>query len=197
MLEYVVANVALSLLPSVHADADSLIELFEDKTIKSNGLAALVGAHTSSQQQFVDASQAYAPQDSTPGVWDVLFYNQTIAPDGTIPKRVFKFPSDVALAAHPQVADEWANFGANQTDWNVYFSREYVRLSLLNVNVINNLTECTKVLPPAKKSWTQPDKPGMKKWLDMAKNTDKLGKYLDAGGTLSNSLLQQAGVSTS
>ena len=34
------------LLPDVTASADSLIQLFEDKTIKPHGLAALVGAHT-------------------------------------------------------------------------------------------------------------------------------------------------------
>jgi manganese peroxidase len=181
----------------VHADADSLIELFEDKTIKSNDLAALLGAHTSSQQQFVDPDKAFAPQDSTPGVWDSLFYQQTLADAASIPKRVFRFPSDLVISQHPQVIDEWTNFGNNQTDWNIYFSRSYVRLSLLGVNNINSLTECTKVLPPAKKTWSAPDKPGFVKWLNMAKNSDKIGTVVADGDPVTNAVLKDNGVSTS
>lgn len=107
---------ANNLLPPVTGSADFLIELFENKTIKAHGLAALVGAHTTSQQHFVDPSRALDPQDSTPGVWDVKFYGQTT---GTAPKRVFKFPSDVALAAHPKISDEWAEFAGagGQEHW--------------------------------------------------------------------------------
>jgi len=107
------------LLPSPFASADSLIQLFEDKTIRANGLVALLGAHTTSQQRFVNASRANDPQDSTPGVWDVLFYGQTI---GTLPTppRVFKIPSDVALSAHPRMAEEWISFtlAGGQEKWN-------------------------------------------------------------------------------
>ncbi len=46
----------------------SLIALFEDKTIKAHGLAALIGAPATSQQRFVDPSQANNSQDSAPGV---------------------------------------------------------------------------------------------------------------------------------
>jgi hypothetical protein len=107
-----------NLLPSPFSSADSLIKLFEDKTIKAHGLAALLGAHTTSQQRFVDPSRAYDPQDSTPGVWDVLFYGQTL---GTVPtpQRVFKIPSDVLLSVHPKLADEWKEFaGKGQEYWN-------------------------------------------------------------------------------
>lgn len=105
----------LNLLPSVHADANSLIELFENKTIRPHGLTALVGAHTTSQQHFVDTTRDGDPQDSTPGVWDVEFYSETI---GTAPKRVFKFPSDVALSKHPRLSFEWQQFASAQNHWN-------------------------------------------------------------------------------
>lgn len=107
------------LLPSVNAMADDLIALFENKTIRAHGLAALVGAHTISQQQFVEPSRRLDPQDSTPGVWDVLFYAQTIGTART-PKRVFKFPSDVKLSVHPKISDEWKDFagGGGQGHWN-------------------------------------------------------------------------------
>lgn len=48
------------------------------------------------------------------------------------------------------------------------FAKEYIRLSLLGVNNINSLKECTKVLPAAIKSFSNPDQAVIDKWL---KNT--------------------------
>lgn len=104
------------LLPDVNADADSLIKLFEDKTIGPHGLTALIGAHTTSQQFFVDPSRAGDPQDGTPGVWDVKFYQQTLASDA--PPRVFKFASDVVLAQDGRISHEFQSFAADQSHWN-------------------------------------------------------------------------------
>ncbi|KAL8282816.1 hypothetical protein RB597_010180 [Gaeumannomyces tritici] len=67
------------LLPPVDASADFNIRLFQDKTMQPNGLAALIGAHTTSRQRLVDPSRADDPQDSTPGTWDTLYYRQTVA----------------------------------------------------------------------------------------------------------------------
>jgi len=136
-----------NLLPDVFAPADDLIALFERKTIKPHGLTALVGAHTTSQQRNVDPARALDPQDSTPGVWDVLFYKQTL--NSNAPAKIFKFPADVKFSTHPRMADEWQKFAGHdgQDHWNDDFAKEYLRLSLLGVNNINNLTECTKVLP--------------------------------------------------
>jgi hypothetical protein len=55
-------------LPDVHASAESLVRLFEDKTIVLGELIALIGAHTASVQRFVDIFRAGSPQDTTPGV---------------------------------------------------------------------------------------------------------------------------------
>jgi hypothetical protein len=107
------------LLPDVNATVESLIQLFEDKTIKPNGLAALVGAHTTSQQRFFQPQKAFDPQDSTPGVWDVLFYGQTLKNDA--PQRVIKFTSDVELSTHPRIRNEWQAFTdpkTGQAHWN-------------------------------------------------------------------------------
>jgi hypothetical protein len=108
-----------NLLPNVFAPAEELIELFERKTIRPHGLTALVGAHTTSQQRNVAPARALDPQDSTPGVWDVLFYPQTL--NANAPKNVFKFPSDVVLSTHPRLADEWKKFADpkdGQDHWN-------------------------------------------------------------------------------
>lgn len=108
------------LLPPVDASADFLIKLFQDKTIQPNGLVALLGAHSTAQQRFVDPARAGDPQDSTPGVWDMLYYNETINPNA--PARVFKFASDIKLAADPRMSRLFTAFAAPnnaaQLPWN-------------------------------------------------------------------------------
>lgn len=103
----IVRSAEPGLLPDANDSADKLISLFEAKTIKANGLVALVGAHSTSQQRFFDPQRALDPQDSTPGVWDVLFYGQTT---DNRPKRIVKFPSDINLSKHPRTKKEWNAF---------------------------------------------------------------------------------------
>lgn len=108
-----------NLLPSPFADANSLIQLFKDKTISPHGLIALLGAHTTSQQNVVDANRAGDPQDSTPGVWDVLYYQQTLGQVAS-PDRVFMFQSDLNLAKHPTTKKDFESFAGRggQGRWN-------------------------------------------------------------------------------
>lgn len=68
------------LLPDTRASAQSLVDLFAAKTITFVDLIALIGAHTTAKQRFVDRSKAGQPLDSTPGVWDVKFYSEVLAP---------------------------------------------------------------------------------------------------------------------
>lgn len=58
------------------------------------------------------------------------------------------------------------------------YAREYVRLSLLGVNNINNLTECTKVLPAAITSYSAPDQKNVDKWLNTLGSKSLLGQQL-------------------
>ncbi|OHW98022.1 ligninase h2 precursor [Colletotrichum incanum] len=134
------------LLPAVTGSADYLIELFGNKTISSYGLISLIGAHTTSQQRYVDPERAGDPQDSTPGVWDVKFYSETI---GNAPARVFKFASDIVLSKDSRTSAQFKAFAGpgGQSAWNEGYAREYIRLSLLGVYNINDLSECTKALP--------------------------------------------------
>ncbi|KAK3989893.1 putative lip/Mn/Versatile peroxidase [Cladorrhinum sp. PSN332] len=137
------------LLPSPFDPAEKLIDLFRAKTIEPIGLAALLGAHSTSKQRFVDENFFGFPQDSTPGVWDVLYYEQTLgggAPD------IFRFPSDIVLSQHPRLFPAFKAFAGpgGQGRWDFDYAREYVRLSLLGVYNINNLTDCTRVLPQAR-----------------------------------------------
>jgi L-ascorbate peroxidase len=100
------------LLPDVHASGDSLFALFQDKGFDAVDLAALVGAHTTSKQFFVDTTQAGKPQDSTPGIWDVKFYGETV--QNPPPAGNFRFPSDLNLANQAQVGKEFKGFVNNQ-----------------------------------------------------------------------------------
>ncbi|KAK2063731.1 peroxidase [Colletotrichum caudatum] len=174
------------LLPPVTGSADFLIQLFENKTIKAHGLTALIGAHTTSQQRFVDSSRAGDPQDSTPGVWDVAFYKETL---GSAPARVFKFASDVVLAKDPRISAEFQAFAGQggQSHWNEDYAREYVRLSLLGVNNINNLTECTKALPARTASaFKAPDQAALDKWLATKDRVAKVADELRNGGNITS-----------
>lgn len=105
------------LLPSPTQSGDELNQLFLAKTITAGELAALIGAHTTSTQSFVDPADAGAAQDTTDGVWDVLYYQQTLA--GTAP---FTFESDTNIANHPLSGPAFKSFVNNQAGWNVAFS---------------------------------------------------------------------------
>jgi hypothetical protein len=52
-------------LPDVFASAPSLVALFAAKGINQGELAALMGAHSTSTQRFVDPAQFNKSQDST------------------------------------------------------------------------------------------------------------------------------------
>jgi manganese peroxidase len=104
-----------NLIPSPFSDAQTNIELFEAKTFSPGDLVALVGAHTVSQQRFVDPSQAGKSQDTTDGTWDVNFYGQTASPD--TPSGVFKFPSDLSLSNSSESSGIWQVFAKDQGAW--------------------------------------------------------------------------------
>ena len=135
------------LLPDVNSPAADLIALFQAKGFTPADLIALVGAHTSAKQRFVDTSKANTPMDTTPGTWDVEFYNETL--QNPAPSNIFVLPSDKALSQHSQTSLSWQSFVGNQIFWNEEYARAYIRMSLLGVTNLNDLKLCTRTLPPA------------------------------------------------
>lgn len=103
-------------LPSPFASGDDLYSQFKAKGFSATDLAALIGAHSTSKQFFVDTSKSGAAQDSTPGTWDVTYYSQTLS--GTAP---FTFKSDANLAKHDVVGKPFKSFVLNQAGWNAAF----------------------------------------------------------------------------
>jgi len=116
-------------LPSVHGSGDGLLAMFTAKGFTATDLAALIGAHTASQQFFVDRQRAGAAQDSTPEVWDVAYYGQTL--EGTAP---FTFESDKNLANQEEVKGPFKGFVGNQAGWNGAFIVAMTKMSLLGVS---------------------------------------------------------------
>ncbi|KAI8938350.1 hypothetical protein NX059_004247 [Plenodomus lindquistii] len=154
------------LLPGEKDSADVLLKLFAAKTIDAHDLVALVGAHTTSQQHFVDKTRDGDPQDTTPGIWDIAFYPQTTA---NPPVRVLKFQSDINLSKDSRTKGEWEEFSdrnLGQNHWNEDYAKAYTRLSLLGVNNINDLKECTKVMPPARTTFVSEDQVLLDRWLN-------------------------------
>lgn len=145
------------LLPDTRDPADQLIALFERKGFTPHDLAALVGAHSTARQRFVDPTPGISgkPLDTTIGVWDVEFYNDTLNnPSGATPQqKVFVLPSDKVLSVHPKVSQEWNSFVGDQKHWNEDYAKAYVRMSLtgLTKDQLNNLVDCTKTLPASRK----------------------------------------------
>ncbi|RYP72318.1 hypothetical protein DL771_004292 [Monosporascus sp. 5C6A] len=154
-------------LPLASQDAVPLIELFEDKTIDRGDLITLLGAHTIGQQRFEDPTRAGDPHDTTPGVWDTNFYRETVRNDTA--KRIFKFHSDVSIAHYEESLPLWTVFSNPVTglkEWNSGYSAAYIRLSILGVPHINNLIECTGVLPLRISNYTAPDETEVDEWLN-------------------------------
>ncbi|CAK7229893.1 hypothetical protein SCUCBS95973_007384 [Sporothrix curviconia] len=132
------------LLPSAFDTAPNLIALFQAKTFSAADLVALVGAHSTSQQFFTDPAEAGDAQDSTPGVWDTKFYAETA--QRTAPAGVYRFPSDVALAGDSQTSGTWRAMN-NQRRWDTAYADAYFRMSLLGVDNVDSLVDCTASIP--------------------------------------------------
>jgi len=139
-------------LPDVHAAADDLYKLFQAKGFNAVDLAAILGAHSTSNQFGVDPSQKGAAQDTTPGVWDVKYYSDTTASptpiDPATGKAIFVFPSDSGLAAHPVVGKEFSGFVNNPGKWSGKFADAMGRMALFGNNAAN-FVDCTGALPAA------------------------------------------------
>lgn len=60
------------------------------------------------------------------------------------------------------------------------------------MNNINDLAECTRVLPAAKKTFNLPDSTLLQQWLEGKYN--KLGQAIEDGQTLTDALLRLLGL---
>ncbi|KAH6671342.1 heme peroxidase [Halenospora varia] len=138
-------------LPDVHAPANDLFQLFQDKGFDAVELAALLGAHSTSKafgqmnaNPAADIIPSGGQQDSTPGLWDVTYYKETLNP----PTGVFPFASDKKLAQHPTVGKEFKGFVDNKGKWNGKFADAMLHMTLLGVKGGKDaLIDCSDKIP--------------------------------------------------
>ncbi|KAF1970660.1 heme peroxidase [Bimuria novae-zelandiae CBS 107.79] len=132
-----------SLLPDVNAPAATLSKLFTDKGFNDVDLAALLGAHSTSNQFNFDTAHSGASQDSTPGRWDVTYYAETLNP----PQGVVVFPSDSKLANYAGVGKEFKGFVGNAGKWSGKFADAMGKMVLFGRAGTGGMVDCTDVLP--------------------------------------------------
>ncbi|OIW30748.1 versatile peroxidase VPL1 [Coniochaeta ligniaria NRRL 30616] len=134
-------------LPDVFDSASNLFNLFAKKGFSAQDLAALLGAHSTSTQKFVDPAQANKSQDSTPGQWDVTYYKETysFATGGKKDPGVFVFASDSKLATSNEVGLEFQGFIGNQGRWAGSFASAMERMVLFG-NDKSEMVDCNSAL---------------------------------------------------
>ena len=125
--------------------APYLIDLFANKTLSSTDLVALIGAHSTAKQFFLDPALAGESQDSTPTIWDTSYYTEQLQPQAS--PGVFRFDSDVNLANYNVTNGDWNTFAGDRRTWNTAYESAYLRMSMFGVPNVNNLTECTELMP--------------------------------------------------
>ncbi|KAA8913459.1 heme peroxidase [Sphaerosporella brunnea] len=133
------------LLPDVNDSVLKMVARFKDMGFNVRDLMALIGAHSTAKQRFVDPSRAGEPQDTTPDIWDVKFYGETL--NDTVPEGVFRFASDHKFARHPTTRRDFERFVDDQDDWDEDYARAHEQMSLLGQDR-SKLTRCTEILPP-------------------------------------------------
>lgn len=133
------------------SDHDTIFQLFADKGFTARDLAALLGAHSTSIANFQTAHgmPAGTPQDSTPGLWDINYYNETYFP----PAGVGRFESDINLSKNTTspVGRQFASFVGRQGQWGASFASAIQTMSLLGVPqaVRTRMQDCTSVVSSA------------------------------------------------
>ena len=131
------------------SDHDSLLALFQDKGITAIGLAALVGAHTSARVFTQPQIPVGNLLDSTPGVWDVAFYNQTYHPPPS--PTVSRLQSDINLSdPSTKVGMQFQSFVGRPELWEENFVTAMQHVSVLGIPAADRarLVDCTAALPP-------------------------------------------------
>ena len=138
-------------LPNVHDKADNLVAIFENKGFSAEDLAALLGAHSVGRQRFVDTRPEAVNKafDTSIGVWDVEFYNDTLNNESgsSAKQKIFVLPSDKVLSTHPKLNEEWKKFVGDQKHWNEDYAKAAIRMSTLGVRNVEELEDCTRTLP--------------------------------------------------
>ncbi|KAJ6532491.1 heme peroxidase [Mycena capillaripes] len=139
------SNIApTGLLPNPEDPVDKLVARFADMGFSVRDLIALIGAHTTGKQRFVDPTQANKSFDTTVDIWDTRFYTETS--NTTVLPGTFKLDSDVAFSTDPTTSPDFSRFIGHQNIWTSDYADAHEKMSLLGFSA-NDLTDCSEILP--------------------------------------------------
>ncbi|KAF7351682.1 Peroxidase [Mycena sanguinolenta] len=140
------------LLPDPEDSVNVLLARFADMGFKSREVMALIGAHTTGKQRFVDPAAANTTFDTTVQIWDTRFCNTPLDTETADPTTVlpgtFKLDSDVNFATNPTTAPDFNRFIGKQDDWMSEYAAAHEKMSLLGFQA-KDLTDCSEILPLA------------------------------------------------
>ncbi|KAJ7495259.1 heme peroxidase [Mycena latifolia] len=138
-------NIApMGLLPNPNSPVDVLLARFADMGFSSRELMALIGAHSTGKQRFVDPTVANASFDTTVDIWDTRFYTQT--QEATAEPGTYRLNSDVNFAGNASTSTDFNRFVGRGDLWLPAYAAAHLKMSLLGQDV-TDLTDCSEILP--------------------------------------------------
>lgn len=146
-------------LPQANVGGDDALSHFQAKGFTAQDLGALIGAHTAAKQFNTDPSKVGAPEDSTPGIWDILYFVQSKPHPSHFTEHLltislallriapFTFQSDINLSKQNEVGPWMKRFSVDKISWDRSFSAAMAKMELLGTQGAGSLTDCTSALP--------------------------------------------------
>ncbi|RMZ66483.1 ligninase LG6 precursor [Pyrenophora seminiperda CCB06] len=133
-------------VPGSRDPLDSILAAFSAKGFNAKDVVALMGTHSVALQFFDDPSQAGKSLDSTPAVYDTVFYKET--KQGTAPYTLL---SDKRLSNSSQTEDVWNSFIDNGNAWATAFVDAWSRFAVIG-NTPSQMADCSSLVPASKTS---------------------------------------------
>jgi len=108
--------------PPADISGDAALRAFQAKGFTAEDLAAHIGSHSTARQFVTDLSRAGSPTDATPGIWDILYYAQTI-----LKISPFTIPADANLVRQRAVGPFMKRFSLDKFEWDRSFAKTPLR----------------------------------------------------------------------
>ncbi|KAL1653949.1 hypothetical protein SLS61_003350 [Didymella pomorum] len=132
----------LNSMPGSRDSISSILDKFKAKGFSGDDVVALMGTHSVAVQVNDDPAQAGKSLDSTPSIYDLKFYQETL--DGTAP---YSLQSDKGLANNTETKKRWKEFADGDTSkWNTAFTDAWNRFAVIG-NDVDSLQDCSNIIP--------------------------------------------------
>ena len=122
------------LLPNPNSPVRVLTDRFADMGFSIREMMALMGAHSTGKQRFVNTASANASFDATVDIWDVRFCEclricgwssptnlwrvvDSETQSSNVAHGTFKLNSDVDFSHNSSTMPDWNRFVGNQDNW--------------------------------------------------------------------------------